>query len=124
MKLTPIMTSINQTKEELSIDNSYSPFIVNRCLSFFIDTIYEVADINCIHGISKKMHYDYLRLCIRPRHRFHPWMKAVEIENLEVIKEYYDLSDKKAIEALEILSDDDIQVLRKKLFKGGKGGHI
>ena len=66
------------------------------------------------------MQFDYLRLSMRKRKRFSKWLKKESIEDLELIKEYYDYSDTKAKEALEILTPDDLDDIRQKLYKGGK----
>ena len=39
--------------------------------------------------------------------------------NLELVKEYYGFSTSKAKTALEILTDDELESIRKRLFKGG-----
>ena len=47
-------------------------------------------------------------------------MKASEIENLELVKEYFGYSNEKARIALTILSEDQLEIMKKTLSKGGK----
>ena len=65
------------------------------------------------------MQFDYFRFALRKRKRFSRWIKACEAENLEVIKEYFGYSAKKAKEALEILTNEDIEEIRKDICVGG-----
>ena len=45
-----------------------------------------------------------------------------EIENLEYVKEFYGYSNVKAKAALDVLSDEQISAIKRKLYKGGKHG--
>ena len=42
-----------------------------------------------------------------------------KIHNLDLVKEYFGYSDQKAKEALTLLTDDDLELIRSKLNKGG-----
>tara|TARA_R110002012_G_scaffold211146_1_gene381925 strand:+ start:5624 stop:6013 length:390 start_codon:yes stop_codon:yes gene_type:complete len=126
MKLTEYLNALNYSKEDLfhtedhTVEKEYTPFIVNRCLSYFPDSILYANQMNYYCSLDKRMQFDYLRLSMRKRKRFSKWLKKESIENLELIKEYYDYSDIKAKEALEILTPDDLDEIRQKLYKGGK----
>ena len=126
MKLTEYLNALNYSKEDLfdtedhTVEKEYTPFIVNRCLSYFPDSILYTNQMNYYCSLDKRMQFDYLRLSMRKRKRFSKWLKKESIEDLELIKEYYDYSDTKAKEALEILTPDDLDDIRQKLYKGGK----
>jgi hypothetical protein len=126
MKLGEYLKAINYTKENLMdsedeyIEKSYMPFIVNRCLSFFPDTIIQVNEMNKNCQIDKKMQFDFLRGCIRKSKRYSPWIKENLPESIDLIKEYFNYGNTKAKEALEILSDKDLEQIKIKLSKGGK----
>ena len=116
--------SINQTKKDLIKDEplaekDYKPFLVNRGLSFFQDTVLQVNEMNRLHFLDNKLQFDYLLNSIRPRKRWSKWLKPDKIDNLEVVKEYYGFGDEKAKEALEILTDADIEYIKDKFIKGG-----
>ena len=57
---------------------------------------------------------------IRPRKRFSKWFKPETENDVEVIKEYYGYSNQKAKEALNLLSDDQIEIIKIGLKKGGR----
>ena len=116
--------SINQTKKDLIKDEplaekDYKPFLVNRGLSFFQDTVLQVNEMNRLHFLDNTLHFDYLLNSIRPRKRWSKWLKPDKIDNLEVVKEYYGFGNEKAKEALEILTDADIEYIKDKFIKGG-----
>ena len=48
------------------------------------------------------------------------WIKASDIDNLELIKENYVYSDEKAKSALSLINDEQIEQLKQRIYKGGK----
>ena len=127
-ELKEYLNAINSTKERLmdtedeQWEKKYSPFIVNKCLAPFQDTILLVNEINQLHHVDKKLQFDFLLNSLRSRKRFSPWMKATKLENLEYVKEYYGYNNEKAKVALNILDDEQISAIKQKLYKGGKYG--
>ena len=125
MKLGDYLKAINYTKEPLMdsedsyIEKEYLPFIVNRCLSFFPDTIIQANEMNLHNDIDKKMQFDFLMGTIRKSKRFSPWLKEELPENIDIVKEYFGYSNKKAKEALVLLKKEDIEEMKIKLSKGG-----
>jgi hypothetical protein len=122
--LSDYLTSINQSKKSLVIDDesekAYPPFIVNKCLSAFHDTILFANEMNLNHHLDKKLQYDFFINSINPRKRFSPWAKKTKVEYLDAIKEYYSYNDDKALQALRILSKDQLEHIKKLVDKGGK----
>jgi len=100
--------------------NEYPPFIVNKCLSGFIDTIMVSNEVNINHHLSKKLQYEFLLNIVRPKRRFSPWLKKEKITDLEIVKTYYGYSNEKARSALSLLSDEQLNCIKLKLSKGGK----
>ena len=49
-------------------------------------------------------------------------MKAKKLKDLEYVKEFYGYNNAKAKTALDILSDEQISVIKRRLYKGGKNG--
>ena len=100
-------------------ESSYNPFITNRALSQFVDCILLSNEMNMRHHIDNKLQYDYYINRIRPKKRFKKWDKKLDNENIELIKEYYDYNNDKATTALSILSLQQLDIIKKKLNKGG-----
>jgi hypothetical protein len=128
MKLGDYLNAINYTKKNLfdtedeSVEKEYTPFIINRCLSYFMDTVLYVNEVNQRNHLSKNMQFDYLLNSIRKNKRYSKWLKRESEENLDTVKEFYGYSDRKAREILDILTPDDIEWMKEKLNRGGVGG--
>jgi hypothetical protein len=124
--LTDYLKSINETKTNLmdtddpGWEKNYPSWIINKCLSSFIDTIMFANEMNMLPDTPKKMQYDFYIHTIRKRKRFSPWEKKEKLEDLEVIKEYYNYSTEKAQAVLKILNSKQIDYIKSKLNRGGK----
>ena len=127
-ELKDYLNAINHTKERVmdtedeEWEKKYPPFIVNKCLSGFQDTLMLVNEINQHPHLDKKLQFDFLINSIRPRKRFTPWVKAEKLDDLEYVKEFYGYNNEKARIALSILNDEHIATIKRKLNKGGKNG--
>lgn len=118
------LNSINYSKQDLMVDDdtekAYNAFLVNRGLSYFQDTVLLANEMNKNHHIDHRLQYDFLRGVIRKRKRFSKWAKKDQVANVEVIKEYYGYSDAKAESVADLISSDQIDMMKAKLSKGGK----
>ena len=127
-ELKDYLNAINHTKEKLmdtedeEWEKKYPPFIVNKCLSGFQDTLMLVNEINQYHHLDKKLQFDFLLNSLRSRKRFTPWLKAKKLDNLEYVKEFYGYNNEKAKVALTILNDEQIATIKQKTNKGGRHG--
>ena len=127
-ELKDYLNAINYTKEALMDtedeiwEKKYPPFIVNKALSGFPDTIMYANEMNQNHHLDKKLQFDFLLNSIRKRKRFTPWLKAKKVSNLEYVKEFYGYSNEKAKSALTILTKEQIKQIKTSLNKGGKNG--
>lgn len=122
------VNAINFTKKNLIKDSDdpaekekeYSPYLTNKTLSNFKDTIKEANQMNLLPHMDKRLQFEYLINSIRPRKRFSKWFKKEKNDDLEAVKEFYGFSEKHAITALKVLSDFQIKMIKEKLRKGGK----
>jgi len=97
----------------------YEPFIVNRGLSFFADTILYANEMNRLALLDREPQFAYLLNSIRPRKRYSKWLKQDKIEKLDIVSEYFGYSKSKAKDIINILTDDQIKIIKEKLQKGG-----
>jgi hypothetical protein len=116
-----IIPSILQTKKDvLDEEKDYKPFLVNRALSYHLDCILYANQMNMSHNLDSKLQYQYLLQVIRPmKRKFQPWQKTTAVKDLEYVKEYFGYSNEKAKEALRILSNEDLEIIKSRLEKGG-----
>ena len=98
----------------------YKPFMVNRALSYHIDCVGYVNEMNVHCGLDPDMQYQYLLNTIRPmKRKFQPWQKSEVDRDIESVKLYFGFSNAKAKEALRILNDEQIAEIKAKTNKGG-----
>ena len=101
-------------------EKNYPPYVINKCLSQHMDTIMYANEMNRLPNTDKRLQYDFFINTIRPRKRFSPWGKKKKVDDLELVKQYYDYSNEKAKQALRILSPTQLDYIKEKLNKGGK----
>ena len=115
--------SILQTKKFVITqenEREYPPFVVNRSLSFHHDIVMFANEMNKNPTLDSLLQYHYLLNTVRGYKRpFQKWQKREIIEDLDAVKEYFGYSNEKAKEALSILSDAQIEQIKKNLNKGG-----
>ena len=118
------VNAILQNKKQLIVDEitekEYTPFLVNRSLSYHKDCIMYANEMNRRHFLDKKMQSDFLLNTVRSQKRpFAKWAKAEKSDDLECIKQIFNFSDSKAREARRLLTQDQIQELTEKTDIGG-----
>lgn len=115
-----IMNGKNQMIVDDETEEAYVPFLTNRSLSYHKDCIMYANEMNRRHFLDKKPQFDFLLNTVRSRKRpFVKWVKAEKSEDLSCVKQIYGFSDAKAREALRLLSDEEIQKLKKQTDTGG-----
>lgn len=108
----------NSENDELA-EKGYNPFLVNRGLSYFPDTITLVNEVNRHSHLDSKLQYEFLLNTVRKRKRFSKWYKREEDEVLDVLQEYYKCNRSRAKEYERILTPNQIQEIRNRMIKGG-----
>lgn len=106
------------TENDKLAEKTYSPWVVNKALSYFPDTIHAANMMNCNHQIDHKLQYSFLINIVRPSKRFSKWVKKEKDDDLDAVAEFYGFNRKKAKTALKILTPDQIKTIKKKLDKG------
>jgi methyltransferase-like protein len=118
------LNSINSTKKDIMVDDiaekQYNAFMVNRGLSYFHDTILMANEMNINHHIDNRLQFDFLINIVRKKKRFSKWLKPETFSDVEAVKEYYGYSSNKARQALTLLTNEQIELLKKKVYKGGR----
>jgi predicted transcriptional regulator len=112
----------NSDNPELA-EKLYTPYLVNKALSQFSDTVRIVNEMNIHHQLDKKLQFDFLINIIRSKKRFSKWAKKQDDENLELVMQHYGYSYDKAKQVLPLLSNDQIITIKKKRFEGGLNGN-
>ena len=118
------VNAINYTKKNIMIDDitekAYIPYMVNRQLSYFPDTVLAANEMNRNHHIDNRLQFDFFINIIRKRKRFSKWFKPEQISDLDAVKIYYGYSNEKARQIITLLSTEQINELKNKVAKGGR----
>jgi len=130
-KLTPFsfVNEINIGKRDIMLDQNgehsdllekvYSPYVTNRSLSYFNDSVLHANEMNKNHHIDSRLQFAYLINTIRKRKRFSKWIKSTELDDLEAVKTCYGYSNEKARQVLTLLSNEQLTELKQRVYKGG-----
>lgn len=124
--LFDFLNEINLTKKDLIredplVEKDYNPFMINRGLSYFADTVMYANEMNRHSGIPKIWQNDFFLNTITRKKRFSKWHKKdTESKSLQLVMEYYKYSTEKAKEVLGILTPEQLKMIEQKLYKGGK----
>ena len=116
------VNSINNGKyvmDDGAKEQAYTPFLVNRALSYFPDTIVAANRANMMHDADNKLQYDYLINTIKPRKRFSKWAKKHEDRDIDFVMEHYNYSYENAVTALSLLTKQQLETIKNKYNKGG-----
>lgn len=122
MKRSPFdyVKSINQKSGYMEDLSGYNPYLTNAAFSQHIDTVMLAEEMNQYHWLSPELQYDFYYYGVRRGKRFgFPKKQDVE-DNVQLVMDYYKYSHTKALEALEILSAEQLDMMRAKLDKGGR----
>lgn len=118
------VNSINISKKDIMTDDisekAYPAFMVNRALSYFNDTVLYANEMNVNHHLDNILQYHFLINIVRKKKRFSKWLKPQEVNNLELIKEYYGYSNEKAKSVLSLFNNEQFELLKQRIYKGGK----
>lgn len=120
------LNEINSGKKDLiredpQNEKDYVPFMVNRGLSYFADTVMYANEMNRVSGVPKLWQNDFFLNSISRKKRFSKWhKKEADSQSLQLVMEYYKYSNKRAQEIMDILSPDQLKMIEEKLYKGGK----
>jgi hypothetical protein len=118
------VNAINMTKKNIMVDDiaekQYVPYMTNRSLSYFNDTVLIANEMNINHHLDNRLQFDFFINIIRKRKRFSKWFKPESQSDVEVVKAYYGYSNEKARQVLPLLTKEQLEVLKKKVDKGGR----
>jgi hypothetical protein len=117
-------TSITQTGKNIVYEEtdikSYNPYLMNRFLSYHLDCILLVNEMNMHSDLSKDTQYHFYINSLRKRQRkLSKFFKKETLDDLESIKTYYGYNNKKALQALKVLTKEQINYIKEKLEIGG-----
>ena len=124
-ELKDYLKAINESKEDLMKSDEtwikkYPAYIINRCLSMFWDTLPQANEMNGYHFLDNQVQFQFLINSVRKKKRFGgKWLSPSKLKDLDYIKEYYGYSNEKAKQVLKILTQEQLNFIKKRLDVGG-----
>lgn len=118
--MTPFdyIKSIND-KKYIDDVTDYNPYLTNVAFSLAADTVMLANEMNRAHYLPPKMQYDFYYHTVRKAKRYNKWPKKIEEDpNLALVAEFYKYSMKKAREVLPLLSNEQLNYIKRKLDRG------
>lgn len=103
------------------IDKDYKPYVVNRMVSGYRDLVMFADEMNVRPNIAKEDQLVIYNQLITKKKRRALWSSAKVNEDLKTVMDYYNITQEKADPYMKILTREQIQALRERLNKGGKG---
>jgi len=110
--------SICEKKYEYDL-SGYTPYLVNRCFAMHMDTIMFAEEMNQAHQIGPELQYDFYYYAVRKGKRFGFPPKPEEHKHVELIQEHYGYSREKALQALQLLTPEQVKSIVDSKYKGG-----
>ena len=120
------LNAINMTKENLMAEDDmtvkdYTPFMVNRGLSYFHDTVLLANEMNRYSELDNDIQFAFFLNSVTKRKRFSKWHKKdATTDDVKLVMEYYGYSNEKAQKALEFLTPENLEMIKETLYKGGR----
>jgi hypothetical protein len=109
----------NLIAEDTENEKVYLPFITNRTMSYFVDSILISNELNRLSCLPNALQFELYRSTLRAGNRFAKFAKSKKIKNAEIIMQEYGYSNEKALAVVDIFTDADIKALKKKHDQGG-----
>jgi hypothetical protein len=117
--LWSFINDINFDKKNIINDEnkkSYSSFMINKIFSMSRETIFYANEVNK-YNLSPEINYMFYRTALPKKKRFIKYLKQNNIKDLPNIMKYYNVSQKQAIEYMDILSNKQIKKISDKYKK-------
>ena len=110
---------MRDTENDTLAEKEYKPWVVNKALSYFVDTILVANDMNIHHSLDKRPQYEYFINVIRRNKRWAKWVKDVESDDLDLVVKAYNCNPTVGREYLKLLTKDQLDHIRSTMVQGG-----
>lgn len=116
-----MQTKANVFESDEEADAFYlkNSYMVNKALSMHLDCVIQANMMNRFWSLDGKLKHDFFMNVLRGYKRKFNYAKGEKMEDLNIVKEFYNVNNTKAKEYLSLLSNDQLETIRKKLSKGG-----
>jgi len=106
---------VHNTGNDDLAESTYNPFLTNKGLSYYPDTILYANEMNTKSQLDHTPQFDYLINSIRPKKRFSKWHKKTTDDELMMLQQYYQCSYSKAEQALKALTKEQLDIIKRRI---------
>lgn len=94
-------------------EGQYVPFVINKTLSFSVDTILMANFVNENNHLDKEMQHDLLWFGVRKKpKKFHRWPKK-DAKNLNMIQRLYNCNERNATQIAGLLTQEQLNIIEE-----------
>jgi hypothetical protein len=114
---------VKAINEKKPVDHlfDYNPYLTNTAMSYTLDTVMLANEMNRLHALIPEAQYDFYYESVRRGKRYAKWHKKTEYSHLDMVMQYYGYSKEKAIDALQVLTQENLRDILNELDRGGRG---
>lgn len=108
--------------DDPQVAKDFSPFAINKGLSQNMDTVLLANEMNKRPFLGKELQYRFLLGAVTKKKRYGKWAKAeapANLEDIEAVSMYYSVNKERATEYLTLLSESELDSIKKYMDPGG-----
>lgn len=117
---TSKVNMMRDTENDAMAEKDYVPFLTNKSLSYFADSVLHANEMNLNHHLDNRPQYEFLLNSVRRRKRMSKWAKPVPSEIVDAICEVYECNKQVAEQYHSLLTADQIASVMQMVEKGGR----
>ena len=112
---------MRDSENDILAEKSYSAYLTNKALSYYPDTILHANMMNMNHHIDNRPQYEFLLNSVKPsgKNRYKKWVKEKPYDDVVLVCEAYNVNKEVAKRYLEIISPEQLEMIKKEQEKGG-----
>lgn len=111
---------MRNTENDKLAEKGYVPWQTNLALALYPDTILVANMMNQYHYLDNRPQYEFYKYAVRPMKRKRAkWVKSTEDKVLDMVCEHYSCNRNIAKEYLNLLSEDQLEAIKKEQEQGG-----
>ena len=113
---------VRAINEKRNIDDptQYVPYLSNIAFSYSLDTVMLANEMNCHPNMPPECQFDFMNGTVKKGSRYNKWHKDEEHPHLEMVMQYFNYSKQKALQALQVLTQDNIRDIIDSMDTGGR----
>ena len=119
------VNAINYTKQDLFEDSQitesqYPRYVIDLAMSQSADTVLFANEANMMQNAPARAHFKFYLNLVDKKKRFAKWGKIENDSRVELIMQHYNYNREKALQVVDLFTDEQIQSLEQKQYHGGR----